>query len=283
MDTFFLERIDRCIRDQQEIERLGSYKPRSGGIGKAVKKYSPELFEKIMNDEELRGVMKHLHYQELLEKPPEEWSTLTPLENYAIEYLPSWAGTDQRKVVMLNTGNLARTQNEETRWRKIKMEMGLIDEKCMCAECVAERAERDAMGKENVEEKKLEDETEGGDCKEKNEGEGNEENMELDEEEDEEDEEEGKELVEEEEKEVEVEEYTGIDEKVEVEEVLDESKIEEVAADEESIEEDTNASNDNGSDMVVEEEKSTSAGGESSEVDDEEFNLFLQQLKDYTV
>ena len=267
MDSFFLERIDRCIRDQQEIERLGSYKPRSGGIGKAVKKYSPELFERIMNDEELRGVMKHLHYQELLDKPPEEWSTLTPLPNYAVEYLPSWAGTDQRKVVMLNNGNLARTDNEVTRWRKIKMEMGLIDEKCMCAECVAERAERDAMGKEDAEEKKSEDETEGGDCKEENEGEGNEEEAdeelegEGEEKELDEEEEEGKELDEkEEENEVEAEETTGSDEKVEVEVVLEEIKIEE-----------------------VEEEKSISTGGKSSEVDDEEFNAFLKQLKEYSV
>jgi hypothetical protein len=220
-----------------------------------------------MNDEELRGVMKHLHYQELLEKPPEEWSTLTPLENYAIEYLPSWAGTDQRKVVMLNNGNLARTDKEVTRWRKIKMEMGLIDEKCMCAECVAERAERDAMGKEDAEEKKLEDETEGGDCKEENEGEENEEEAdeeleaEREEKELDEEEEEGKELDEkEEENEVEVEETTDSGEKVEVEVVLEEIKIEE-----------------------VEEEKSISTGGKSSEVDDEEFNAFLKQLKEYSV
>ena len=32
---FFEERIDRCIREEQ-IEKLGSYRPRSGGIGKSL-------------------------------------------------------------------------------------------------------------------------------------------------------------------------------------------------------------------------------------------------------
>lgn len=293
MGSFFLERIDRCIRDQQEIERMGSYKPRSGGIGKAVAKYSPELFEKIMNDEELRGVMKHLHYQELLEKPPEEWSTLTPLENYAIEFTPTWAGTGQQKVVTLNNGNLARTQHENTPWRKIKMEMGLIDEKCNCAECVAERAERAVMMEKEAEEKKLEDETE------ENEGEGDEEDEEVNEEEDEEedeaeneevdeeeDEEENDELCEEEDTEENedlVEEENDAHVEVVVEDGSNESKVEMAAVDEVvKTKEDTNAPNANGN---VEDalEEAMSIDRRESDVDDEDFQEFLKQLKEYSV
>lgn len=247
MGTFFQERIDRCIRDQQEIERLGSYKPRSGGIGKAVAKYSPELFERIINDEEFRGVMKHLHYQELLEKPPEEWSTLTPLPNYAIEYTPAWVGTGQQKVVLLNNGNLARTQNEETRWRKIKIELGLIDEKCNCAECIAEREERAQMERE-AEEKKLKEEAKGDDDKEETKGEGNEAEEKM------------------------VEAEVGVkEEKVEISE---EKKVDKVAVDEEKTEKET-------TEMLAVEEKST--GEKDSDLDDSEFQEFLNQLKEYSV
>ena len=43
---FWDYRLDRCIREEQ-IEKLGSYKPRSGGIGKALSKYPPELLQEI--------------------------------------------------------------------------------------------------------------------------------------------------------------------------------------------------------------------------------------------
>ena len=43
---FFESRIDRCIREEQ-IEKLGSYTPRSGGIGKSLSKYPAELLQTI--------------------------------------------------------------------------------------------------------------------------------------------------------------------------------------------------------------------------------------------
>jgi hypothetical protein len=289
MGSFFLERIDRCIRDQQEIDRMGSYKPRSGGIGKAVAKYSPELFDKIMNDEELRGVMKHLHYHELLEKPPEEWSTLTPLENYAIEYVPSWAGTEQKKVVLLNNGNLARTKNEETPWRKIKAELGLINETCNCAECMAERAERAAMDKAETskaevgdkdagesEEKKLEDETENvvdGKGEEKEVDGGNEDDEEYSEEEEKE------EIVE-----------RNEEDQTISKEVKEEKTAEMVAGggDDEktSEEEDWKLSNEGkniGNDVMVATTEATEINEQiCEEGDDEDFEHFLSMLKDFT-
>ena len=46
MGSFWDYRLDHCIREEQ-IEKLGSYKPRSGGIGKALSKYPPELLQEI--------------------------------------------------------------------------------------------------------------------------------------------------------------------------------------------------------------------------------------------
>merc|ERR1712127_388727 len=90
MGTFFTQRIDRCIKEQQEIERMGSYKPRSGGIGKSLSKYSPQLLRTLKEDKNLQAIMGHIGYKDLLVKPVEEWSNLPPLQDYATEYLPSW-------------------------------------------------------------------------------------------------------------------------------------------------------------------------------------------------
>ena len=139
MGSFFTERIDRCIREQAEIERMGSYKPRSGGIGKSMSKYSPELLKKLKEDKSLREVMVGLGYGELLTKPVEEWSDLEPLKDHGTEYLPSWAKTGNEKVVLLNRGHLARGKNEVTPWQKIKVELGITDSNCNCEKCRAIR------------------------------------------------------------------------------------------------------------------------------------------------
>jgi hypothetical protein len=129
MDTFFDERIARCISDQQEIERLGSYKPRSGGIGKSLSKYSPELLAQLKADEELCKVMGYLEYTELLDKPANEWDTLQPLKDYAYEFSTSWMGKSKmhegkmvpmKKVCLLNRNSLARGESEHTPWMQIK-------------------------------------------------------------------------------------------------------------------------------------------------------------------
>ena len=137
MGTFFTERIERCIKEQAEIERMGSYKPRSGGIGKSLSKYSPALLHKLKSNVNLRRMMGHLGYADLLEKPPEEWSDLTPLEDYATEYLPSWHNTGKKKVVLLNQGRLARTEQEQTQWMQIKNSLGIFEKDCDCPKCVA--------------------------------------------------------------------------------------------------------------------------------------------------
>lgn len=149
MGTFFEERIARCVGEQEAIEKMGSYKPRSGGIGKSLSKYSPELLQKMKDDKELCDLMGHLGYGELLTKPPEEWSSLTPLENYGTYYLPTWHDKPgQEKVVLLNRGRLARGPNEQTPWNKIKMELGLVDKDCNCESCVAKRKQQEEEKKE---------------------------------------------------------------------------------------------------------------------------------------
>mmetsp|Transcript_16554 Transcript_16554/g.35787 ORF Transcript_16554/g.35787 Transcript_16554/m.35787 type:complete len:750 (+) Transcript_16554:154-2403(+) len=139
MGTFFTDRIDRCIKEQAEIEAMGSYKPRSGGIGKSMSKYSPELLKTLKADKDLRRIMGYLDYQDLLVKPPERWNELAPLQDYATEYLPSWEKTGNKKVVMVNRGNLARGKNEVTYWQRIKMELGMVDGNCDCEKCRAKK------------------------------------------------------------------------------------------------------------------------------------------------
>ena len=148
MHTFFDERISRCISDQQEIERMGSYKPRSGGIGKSFSKYSPELFSKLKSDETLRKVMSYLEYTDLLDNPPDQWHTLKPLDNYAHEHSASWEGSKTlKKVVFVNDPRrLVRTQAENTPWQQIKNDLGVRDKECDCAKCRAEKEKKKAGG-----------------------------------------------------------------------------------------------------------------------------------------
>ena len=137
MGSFFTERIDRCILDQQKIEGMGSYKPRSGGIGKSMSKYSPELFNKLKAEPDLQNIMSYLGYKDLFDLPPEQWSDLKPLDHYATEYLPSWHDGGQPKFSQVNKGNLARTKNEVTYWNKLKMELGISEVNCDCDKCKA--------------------------------------------------------------------------------------------------------------------------------------------------
>lgn len=127
---------------------MGSYKPRSGGIGKSLSKYSPELLSKLKSDNELRQVMKHLEYTELLEKPPEEWHTLTALSNFAHEYAVTWEGNPAgKKVVFVNhPQRLVRTNAEFTPWHQIKNDLGVRDDDCDCAKCRAKKELKKADG-----------------------------------------------------------------------------------------------------------------------------------------
>lgn len=131
MGTFFGERIDRCIREQEEIERLGSYKPRSGGIGKSLSKYSSELL-KEMQDKEFKMIMERLGYGSLMNTAQETWAEMPPLKDHGIEYLTT---SSSHNSIMLNKGELARGPAEQTNWRKIKVELGIVESTCNCEKC----------------------------------------------------------------------------------------------------------------------------------------------------
>jgi len=134
MGSFFGERIDRCIREQEEIERLGSYKPRSGGIGKAFSKYSSEILKELQ-DLEFIMLMERLGYGSLMRTPWEKWAEMSPLKDHGIEYLPSTSAPEGGNIVVLNKGELARGPKEQTNWRKIKVELGIVENKCSCERC----------------------------------------------------------------------------------------------------------------------------------------------------
>ncbi len=134
MGSFFGERIDRCIREQEEIERLGSYKPRSGGIGKAFSKYTEKVLKELQ-DREFTMIMERLGYGDLMRTPWQKWAEMPPLKDYGIEYLPSKSAMEGGNIVVLNRGELARGPKEQTNWRKIKVELGIVENKCNCERC----------------------------------------------------------------------------------------------------------------------------------------------------
>ena len=146
---------------------MGSYKPRSGGIGKSLSKYSPELFSKLKSDVTLRKVMSYLEYTDLLDKPPDQWHTLKPLDNYAHEHSASWEGSKTlKKVVFVNDPRrLVRTQAENTPWQQIKKDLGVRGKECDCAKCRAEKEKKKAGGN-NLTAESCEENDQGGKSKE---------------------------------------------------------------------------------------------------------------------
>lgn len=138
MGTFFTERVDRCIREQQKIENLGSYKPRTAGIGKSLKKYKPEVIERMKTPAMLE-VMKKLGYSYMLENPVEKWSEMPPLQGHATMLMSTNAFVgENQNVIVLNNDNkiISRSQELQTPFQKIKREIGIIEDNCTCDECM---------------------------------------------------------------------------------------------------------------------------------------------------
>lgn len=69
---FFEDRISRCIREEQ-IENLGSYRPRSGGIGKSLSTgmYSTELLDEL--NQGIANTMIKFGYEEMMKPNPEAY------------------------------------------------------------------------------------------------------------------------------------------------------------------------------------------------------------------
>lgn len=68
---FFEERISRCIREEH-IENLGSYRPRSGGIGKSFSTglYTNELLNEL--NQSIGDTMIKFGYEEMIDANPNE-------------------------------------------------------------------------------------------------------------------------------------------------------------------------------------------------------------------
>ncbi len=112
--TFFEDRIQRAIGEEQ-VEKLGPYKARSGGIGKSLTKgnYTPELLNQINYG--IQGTMEKFGYKEMLIPNPKQWK-LTPLDQWGV-FIP---GTSDEPMI-INQKGLVRGPNRQTNWRMVKM------------------------------------------------------------------------------------------------------------------------------------------------------------------
>ena len=136
MASFFGPRIDRVIKEE-ELEKLGSYKPRSGGIGKSLKNYPPELFQEMSSG--LLSILERVGYSADFVVPDATlWAKIEPIPGYAQQ----WDGTppadgETERTIVINGGPLCRTPELDTDWRSVKQSLGLVkkDAQCDCAKC----------------------------------------------------------------------------------------------------------------------------------------------------
>ena len=136
MASFFGPRIDRVIKEE-ELEKLGSYKPRSGGIGKSLKNYPPELFQEMSSG--LLSILERVGYSADFVVPDATlWAKIEPIPGYAQQ----WDGTppadgETERTIVINGGPLCRTPKLDTDWRSVKQSLGLVkaDAQCDCARC----------------------------------------------------------------------------------------------------------------------------------------------------
>jgi len=104
----------RAIGEEQ-LENLGPYKARSGGIGKSLTKgnYTPELLNQINFG--IQGTMSKFGYKEMMIPNPKKWR-LKELDQWGV-YIP---GTSDEPMV-INQKGLVRGPNRQTNWRMVKM------------------------------------------------------------------------------------------------------------------------------------------------------------------
>jgi hypothetical protein len=139
--NFFRRRIQKAI-SEEKIEQLGSYKPRSGGIGKSLKKYSPQLLQR-MNSVGIVSIMEKLGYKDFLVPNQEEWDlSLEPLPNYAVEFFPTTSSNGDKSasasIVVNDSSKLVRTPQLSTNWQQVKQRMGMKEGEggiCKCWRC----------------------------------------------------------------------------------------------------------------------------------------------------
>jgi len=114
--TFFEDRIQRAIGEDQ-IEKLGPYKVRSGGIGKSLTKgnYSAQLLHQINYG--IMDTMEKFGYKEMLIPKPSEWR-LEPLDQLGV-FIP---GTTDDTMIINHKG-LVRGPKRQTNWQQVKQQM----------------------------------------------------------------------------------------------------------------------------------------------------------------
>lgn len=127
---FFEERIDRCIREEQ-IEKLGSYRPRSGGIGKSLSTgmYTPELLTQL--NQGILETMIKFGYEEMMVANPKVWK-LEPLDEFGVEI----AGKP-KTVMPINGNRLVRGPKRHTDWKSVRKDMDMENNhsSCTCFKC----------------------------------------------------------------------------------------------------------------------------------------------------
>merc|ERR1719491_2097617 len=114
--TFFEDRIQRAIGEDQ-VEKLGPYKARSGGIGKSLTKgnYTPQLLNQINYG--IVSTMEKFGYKEMLIPNPSSWK-LKPLDKWGV-FIPG----SSKEPMMINQKGLVRGPNRQTNWRMVKQMM----------------------------------------------------------------------------------------------------------------------------------------------------------------
>jgi len=114
--TFFEDRI-QCAIGEDQIETLGAYKARSGGIGKSLTNgnYSAQLLNEINYG--IIGTMEKFGYKEMLVPKPSDWR-LKPLDQLGV-FIP---GSGDKTMVLNNKG-LVRGPKRQTNWQAVKKEM----------------------------------------------------------------------------------------------------------------------------------------------------------------
>ncbi|CAJ1888729.1 unnamed protein product [Cylindrotheca closterium] len=123
---FFEDRISRCIREEQ-IENLGSYRPRSGGIGKSLSTgmYSTELLNELNRG--ITDTMIKFGYEEMMKPNPEDWK-LEPLDQFGVEI-----DGKPNSFMSINGKGLVRGPKRFTNWKDVRRQMAQDnDEKKSC-------------------------------------------------------------------------------------------------------------------------------------------------------
>lgn len=132
--TFFQHRIQQCqiVQDDPTTSTgtvaVGAYKPRSGGIGKSLSKYSPTLLQTI--NPILSELMHQLGYGELLvpKQRKEEWK-LDPIPRFGFELNNNKKKkkNNANTILEINQGPIVRDPKLRTDWKALRREIGIMD------------------------------------------------------------------------------------------------------------------------------------------------------------